>query len=330
MRRLGVALVVVLALAGCTTPTPEPEETVGPPVAEVPGPDLPFGGDCSTVLGVATASDAVGIDVVLTDLNALFRHSLAPEALAPEAAGSLLCDWNAEGEIAGWVTVVASPASAVDARDQSFSCIHPSDNIDEGGTLSCSSAFTTNGVWVSLVLGGATGLSEAEYRAGADSITAEISALAVTLASVPEAPAPIAARTCSDFADVPAAVDSPSLIAKPYSGIENAPIGYGDALAAAGFLGCSWEPSGDTAAEGELDGFLFTTIADAAWAESRVQAAGATTLRLEGVDAAYLVSDDDIDTVHAFVGSTWISVEDYGSDPVSILPAVQAIAADLG
>jgi len=327
MRRLAVAAVAVLLLAGCTSaPTPEPTSEEGP-VVGVPGPGLPFAGDCSSVLSPATASDAAGVDLVLSDLSQLFRHAVSPEALAPEAAGGLLCDWASEGETAGWVTVLVLPADSFDARSRSFTCAAPLEG--DGGTRSCGFATVTSGLWFSVVLGGASGYGEADYREGAESLEAEFTATAATLDSVPVAPAAVEARSCGDFGDIAASIASPSLKVVPSEEIANAPLGYHDALVASGYVSCSWEPSGDETAEGELDGFLFSYLPDAPWAESRIAALGATPLRLDGVDSAWLASADGIDTVHAFVGDAWISVENYGDDVVALLPAVQALAADL-
>lgn len=327
MKRLAVAATVVLLLAGCTSsPTPEPPID-DEPVAALPGPELPFAGDCSSVLSPATASEAAGIELALSDLSQLFRHAVSPEALAPEAAGGLLCDWASEGETAGWVTVLVLPAESFDARSRSFTC---DDALEgDGGTQSCSFATITSGLWFSVALGGASGFTEADYRAGAQTLEAEFTATAATLDSVPVPPAAVEARTCESFGDIAASIASPSLRVVPSKEIANAPLGYHDTLVAAGYVSCSWEPSGDETAEGELDGFLFSTLPDAPWAESRVAASGATELRLEGVDSAWLLTSDGIDTVHAFVGDQWISVENYGDDIVSLLPAVRALAADL-
>jgi hypothetical protein len=328
MRRLGVALLVVLSLAGCTaSPTPEPPVDEAP-VMTVPGPELPFAGDCSSVLSPATASEAAGVTLELSDLGQLFRHAVSPEALAPEAAGGLLCDWASEGETAGWVTVLVLPADSFDARSRSFRCSTALEG--DGGTQSCGFATVTSGLWFSVVLGGASGFAEADFREGAKVLEAEFTATAATLDSVPVPPAAVEARTCGSFGDIAASVESPSLEVVPSKEIANAPLGYHDALVASGYVSCSWEPSGDETAEGELDGFLFSYLPDAPWAESRIVALGATQLRLEGVDSAWLLSSDGIDTVHAFVGDGWVSVENYGDDIVAVLPAVQALAAALG
>lgn len=327
MRRLAVGALAVLLLAGCTaTAAPEPPETEGP-VVGVPGPELPFGGDCSSVLSPATASDAAGVDLVLSDLSQLFRDAVSPEALAPEAAGGLLCDWASEGETAGWVTVLVLPADSFDARSRDFACAAALEG--DGGTQSCGFATVTSGLWFSVVLGGASGFSEGDFEEGAQALEAEFTATAATLDSVPVPPTAVVARACGNFGDVAASVASPSLAVVPVDEIANAPLGYHDALVAAGYVACSWEPSGDETADGELDGFLFSYLPDAPWAESRIAALGGNRLQLDGVDSAWLVSADGIDTVHAFVGDGWISVENYGDDVVALLPAVQALAADL-
>jgi hypothetical protein len=334
VRVAAVALVLVSALVGALTgctaaPSPDPVETT-PAVELVPGPDLPFGGDCTAVLDASVATEAVSVTVEPAEYSSLFGDAVSPESLGVEAAGGLLCDWVAPGETDGWVTVVVLPDSAAGAASEKIACEAPLE--DEGATLVCTFGTIASGLWFSVGIGSGAGVMKADLATGAALLTETFITAAEAATSIVPLEISAPALACGDFSDI--APDSPSLVGGPVAGIANAPSGLDSALATTGYLACSFTQEGEETPEGELDGFAFsmlpTLVPDAAWARSRVEALGGTPLRLAGVDDAYLVSVDGVDTVHAFVGSSWIATQTFGTDIAEVIPVVEAIAAQLG
>ena len=323
-RSFALAAVLIVALAGCAT-TPDVVEPTSSPVVEAPSPtststpvtetglEQPqqvFGGECSSLLSDADASEIVGTAVTVGTLSPLVSF----ETALVWQAGGIRCDWVDDAYSVG-ISLTAAPSAVVGDLDAAEAC--QQNRRDVVGDITCGVVSNENGIAVSGIAGFGGGTTAAAKKKA----TTQVAALTELIAanSTPDAAPPVTLPAPGAWANPGVVADTnPPMCAELDGAIDSdAFMGGGsrgaleEVLPVTGYLTpidsdlggyetnepswCYWSATRTAAevAQGKISQILSRSLGGGAWILDRVaETNGAKELTIDGVDRAYRVTDE--------------------------------------
>lgn len=313
---LGIAAVTIVAIAVGFTVAAQTRSSAPA--------DVPFDGDCATILTSREATDLIGTPLTLRTTNSPL---LSPEALATAAVGGLRCVWGGDGDAAdeAGVTLTVLPVALRPKDDPSGTrCV--GENEGEDRQVLCPIDVVAGGRWFTGFLTGRTGGDEARTES-------EVAALRSTIEALPAAKdatpldttgwwSRVGCTALGKRADLPAALGRPDLSTETGNGGMRS-AGESAAVDRAVVVNCILEA--DTDSDTPYEAEIHAVAGGGAAVTERL--AGPAVRRLADIGDArvYRVADETTRTSTLWVvadGGALELLPPYRADARTMLPAV--------
>ncbi len=316
------ALVIVFALAACSSGGSGASPSSSTKAATVTSPAFVFDNHCSSIVSTADLTTDLGASIMLEDSGPWLDES----EWAVSAVGGVRCDWESSSSAhAQSLDLIVVPASVGKASSYpAFDCV--SDTASSIGECGFNAVYS--GYWFSGTVQLDNGSTNAQAQAAAVRLETQLKRSAVAAGKAPAIatitgawPKPISCSAVDSAGRISQSLGSPAVVLQGQSAtIESGnPDAYTVAVTSSSYLPCSWE-SADSSA-----GFGVYLYPGGAWAKPDLLSSSSKSVSVRGATSAYLSPGiEGSSLLDVFVGPNAFVVE---QDPGVTDSQLETVAA---